>query len=80
MKKIIILIPILIILTSINCLALDSSIWYQFPVPEYSYSHAYLSPLRILDWEIHGKNSEVNVGGNVVYDLFLPKRKEHGLL
>lgn len=75
MRKFIVLLTIIILFTPFQGIALDSSIWYKFPVPEFSYSHAYLSPLRILDWEIHGNNSEVNVGGKVMYDLFCQKEK-----
>ncbi|MCD6328857.1 MAG: hypothetical protein J7M10_00635 [Candidatus Cloacimonetes bacterium] len=76
MKKTIpLLFIILLFIFSSFCFALNSSIWYKFPIPEYSYSHAYLSSGRILDWVLHGKNSELNVGGAVVYDLFCQKEK-----
>ena len=73
MKKIIILIPILIILTSINCLALDSSIWYKFSIPEYSYSQAYIDVPNILQWQIHGNDNEIYLRSGISYDYFLQR-------
>lgn len=69
MKKLI-LIPILIILSTINCLALDSSIWYQFPVPEYSYSHAYLTVPNIFRWQIHGVENQIVIYCGIHMDFF----------
>jgi len=34
-----------------------------------------LSPVRILDWQIHGKDSDLNVGGTLVYNFVSQKEK-----
>jgi len=71
MKKIIILITILIILSTIHCVALDSSIWYKFPVPEYSYSQAYIYTPDFFRWAIHGDESIINLEAGGYYNYFI---------
>ena len=54
-----------------NCFALDSSIWYKFPIPEYSYSHAYITFPDFLNWQVHGDDNEIYLRSGIIYNYFL---------
>ena len=73
MKKIITLITILIILSTIHCVAIDSSIWYKFPIPEYSYSQAYIYVPDLFRWEIRGDDSIINLKAGGYYNYFIQR-------
>jgi hypothetical protein len=73
MKKLFVIIILIILLIPLQSIALDSSIWYKFPIPEYSYSQAYITMPDFLNWEIHGDDNEIYLKGGMVHDYFLQR-------
>ena len=69
-KSIPLLFILLLFILSSFCFALDSSIWYKFPVPEYSYSQAYITAPDILEWKIYEDYSEVLLKPGLSFNLF----------
>ncbi|MBS3768496.1 MAG: hypothetical protein KGY75_10315 [Candidatus Cloacimonetes bacterium] len=74
MKKITIFFILSILFLSANSFALDSSIWYKFPIPEYKYSYSYLEFPDFFDWKIEGEEYHVNLQSNMYYNYFNQKK------
>ena len=75
MKKPFIILAAIILLIPLESIALDGSIWYKFPIPEYSYSQAYITIPDFLNWKIHGDDNDIYIRSGISYSFFLQNHK-----